>query len=229
MEEFTSRYRSVSILLGVLFLQFVLLGYQVKRGENVQLGRGWATAVMAPFQTALSGGVGTVGSFWKDYLWLYGVRDANERLLSENKELRSRVQQLGVALSRFSREEELLAYQKQSPSQTLLARVIGVGSHPNAREISIDKGTGDGVKAGMAVITPEGVAGVVQAAYARTSLVLLLNDVDYYKATRFLLCATSETDRIPFQIDGDYLCDLPVEIQVIPSALPVYAPPRGDD
>ncbi len=178
MEEFTSRYRSVSILLGVLFLQFVLLGYQVKRGENVQLGRGWATAVMAPFQTALSGGVGTVGSFWKDYLWLYGVRDANERLLSENKELRSRVQQLGVALSRFSREEELLAYQKQSPSQTLLARVIGVGSHPNAREISIDKGTGDGVKAGMAAITPDGVAGVVQAAYPQTSLVLLINDVD---------------------------------------------------
>ena len=178
MEEFTSRYRSVSILLGVLFLQFVLLGYQVKRGENVQLGRGWATAVMAPFQTALSGGVGTAGSLWKDYLWLYGVREANERLLSENKELRSRVQQLGVALSRFSREEELLTYQKQSPSQTLLARVIGVGSHPNAREISIDKGTGDGVKAGMAAITPDGVAGVVQAAYPQTSLVLLINDVD---------------------------------------------------
>jgi YegS/Rv2252/BmrU family lipid kinase len=53
---------------------------------------------------------------------------------------------------------------------------------------------------------------------------LLLQDVEYYKATRFLLRPGSEGAKVPFQIDGDYLCDLPVEIQVLPKALPVYAP-----
>jgi diacylglycerol kinase (ATP) len=53
---------------------------------------------------------------------------------------------------------------------------------------------------------------------------LLLNDVEYYKATNFLLRPVKESAKIPFQIDGDYLCDLPVEIQVIPEALPVYTP-----
>jgi diacylglycerol kinase (ATP) len=53
---------------------------------------------------------------------------------------------------------------------------------------------------------------------------LLHQDVTYYKATRFFLCPTSEGTQIPFQIDGDYLCDLPVEIRVMPGALPVYAP-----
>lgn len=53
---------------------------------------------------------------------------------------------------------------------------------------------------------------------------LLLGDVEYYKGTTFLLRPASEGVKIPFQIDGDYLCDLPVELQVIPAALPVYVP-----
>lgn len=53
---------------------------------------------------------------------------------------------------------------------------------------------------------------------------LLLNDVDYYKAANFLLRPARENTTVPFQIDGDYLCDLPVTIRVIPKALSVYAP-----
>jgi YegS/Rv2252/BmrU family lipid kinase len=53
---------------------------------------------------------------------------------------------------------------------------------------------------------------------------LLESDVGYYKGTSFLLRATAEGTAIPFQVDGDYLCDLPVEIHVIPEALPVYVP-----
>jgi YegS/Rv2252/BmrU family lipid kinase len=53
---------------------------------------------------------------------------------------------------------------------------------------------------------------------------LLEDDVDYYKGTSFLLRPVSEGATIPFQIDGDYLCDLPVEIRVIPEALPIYVP-----
>jgi YegS/Rv2252/BmrU family lipid kinase len=53
---------------------------------------------------------------------------------------------------------------------------------------------------------------------------LLQSDVSYYKSTRFLLRPGSEGAKVPFQIDGDYLCDLPVEIQVLPKALPIYAP-----
>jgi YegS/Rv2252/BmrU family lipid kinase len=58
----------------------------------------------------------------------------------------------------------------------------------------------------------------------RRSRHLLLNDVSYYKAANFLLRPARENAKIPFQIDGDYLCDLPVKIRVIPAALSVYAP-----
>jgi len=57
----------------------------------------------------------------------------------------------------------------------------------------------------------------------RRGLHLELDDVEYYKGTTFLLRPVKEGASIPFQIDGDYLCDLPVEIQVLPAALPIYA------
>jgi rod shape-determining protein MreC len=57
-----------------------------------------------------------------------------------------------------------------------MAEIIGVGSNPNAKEVFIDKGTDDGVQSGMGVITPDGIAGKVQAAYAASALVLLVND-----------------------------------------------------
>ena len=53
---------------------------------------------------------------------------------------------------------------------------------------------------------------------------LLEPDVEYYKGRRFLLRPCVEGARIPLQIDGDYLCDLPAEIEVVPEALPIYVP-----
>jgi rod shape-determining protein MreC len=42
----------------------------------------------------------------------------------------------------------------------------------------VNKGSGDGIQPGMAVITPDGVVGKVQAAFPGASLVLLLSDAD---------------------------------------------------
>ena len=178
MEEFIARYRNASLLVGVLFLQFVLLGYQVKTGDDVRLMRFWTAALIAPVERVLSSGTGVFGSLWSEYIWLRGTRDENERLKNENERLQLETQQLRRAVARFSREEEVLAYQKEIPSQTVLARVMGSGLNPNARERLIDKGHRAGVKSGMAVITPDGVVGKVQAAHGSMSLVLLMNDVD---------------------------------------------------
>ncbi len=178
MEELIARYRNASILVAVLFLQFVLLGYQVKTGNDVRLMRVWAAALLAPIESVLSSGAGVFGSVWAEYVWLWDAREENNLLKANNETLQLENQQLRRAVTRFSREEEVLAYQNEIPSQTVLASVIGVGSNPNAREVRVDKGSRDGVKAGMAVITPDGIVGKVQAAYGQVSLVLLINDVD---------------------------------------------------
>ena len=87
-------------------------------------------------------------------------------------------QQFRRALARFDREDDLAAYRRQIESETVTAQVIGHGSNPNSKEIFLDKGTDDGVLAGMPVITPEGIAGRVRAAYGGASLVRLVHDVE---------------------------------------------------
>ncbi len=178
MEEFIARYRNASILIAALFLQFVLLGYQVKTGHDARLMRVWTAALIAPIEKVLNSGTGVFGSLWNEYVWLWNTREENDRLKAYNENLQLENQQLRRAVTRFSREEDVLAYQNEIPSQTVLAQVTGVGSNPNAREVRVDKGSRDGVKSGMAVITPDGVVGKVQAAYGGESLVLLISDVD---------------------------------------------------
>ena len=70
----------------------------------------------------------------------------------------------------------LAAYQQNIASQTTIASVIGTGANPNSRVVFLDKGSGAGIKPGMAVITPDGIVGKVQAVFPGSSLVLLISD-----------------------------------------------------
>ena len=178
MKEFVARNRNASLLAALLFVQFVLLGYQVKTGEDVRFFRIWASALITPIERILSNGVGIFDSFWSEYVWLQETREANKELKAKYERLKLETQQLQRALARFSREEETLAYQKEIPSETLLASVIGMGVNPNAREVIVDKGRRAGVKPGMAVVTADGAVGKVQVAHGTSSLVLLISDRD---------------------------------------------------
>ena len=60
----------------------------------------------------------------------------------------------------------------------LAARVIGASPDTGSRIIFLNRGSRDGVKRDMGVITPEGVVGKILAVYPDTSQVLLLSDKD---------------------------------------------------
>jgi rod shape-determining protein MreC len=72
--------------------------------------------------------------------------------------------------------QALLAFKEQFISQTLAAQVIGSSGSAQSRSIYIDKGTRDGIKTDMAVITADGVVGKVLRVFHSTSLVLLIDD-----------------------------------------------------
>jgi rod shape-determining protein MreC len=59
---------------------------------------------------------------------------------------------------------------------TVAADVIGASATPDFRTITIDKGTGDGVKANSSVIAPAGVVGRVVVPGSRAAKVQLLID-----------------------------------------------------
>ncbi len=178
MLEFFARYRNVSVLVAVLFLQFVLLGYQVKRNDDVRVLRVWTVAAITPIEIALKAVSSFVTAPWHEYVWLVDTREQNQQLREQVSRLKLENQEFRRALTRFGREAELVDFQTKILSESILAEAIGRGSNPNSKEIFLDKGSRHGVKSGMPVITPDGIAGNVQAVYGGASLVRLISDAD---------------------------------------------------
>lgn len=176
MESFLSRYRNLAVLLVVIVAQLLLLAYQVKGNQDERLVRSWAVTAVTPLAKVIEGvRSGTIG-FFSDYFVLLDVRDENKRMKAELGRLKMENQFLKTELSTADRARALLAFQSQSPSRTIAARIIGDGTGVNSKVVFVDRGTSSGVQKGMAVITPDGIVGKVIAAYPVASQVLLITD-----------------------------------------------------
>jgi rod shape-determining protein MreC len=119
---------------------------------------------------------GSVHKLWRNYFYLRGVRQENERLQLEN--LRLRLEQVRVAedAGQAQRLQALLKFKEQFISETTGAQVIGSSGSETSRLVYVDKGSRDGIKPDMAVITPAGVVGKIVRVFPSTSQVLEIND-----------------------------------------------------
>jgi rod shape-determining protein MreC len=179
MESFLNRYRNLTVLLVVVAAQLLLLAWQVKTTQDVRLLRVWTVSTVTPVTGALEfirrNTFGVVG----DYFVLLGVREENRRLHQELGNLKMQNHFLNAELSTADRVRALSAFQAQSPSKTVAARIIGNGTASNSSEVFVDRGTSAGVEKGMAVVTPDGIVGKVVEAYPMASLVLLATDPSF--------------------------------------------------
>jgi rod shape-determining protein MreC len=179
MENLISRYRNVTILVVVLFAQVLGLAMQVKRStqeETTRLIRVWAVDAVTPLEKSIVWFQRGVSNLWHNYFYLRGVRQENRDLKLQIERLRIEQVRLNEDAEQARRLQALLGFKEQFISKTLAAQVIGSSGSEQSRSIYIDKGTHDGIRPDMAVITAEGVVGKVLRAFKTTSQVLLMND-----------------------------------------------------
>ena len=74
------------------------------------------------------------------------------------------------------RVQALLAFKEQYIDTTVAAQVIGTSGSDQSRALYIDKGSNDGIKPDMAVITPGGIVGKMAQVFPDSSQVLPIND-----------------------------------------------------
>jgi len=215
VELFLARYRNAAVLAAALAAQLLLLGYQIRAERDVRLLRLWGVAAITPVARALHSSHALLSHVWNRYVALYGARNESERLRAELDRLKLENQSLRSAIQTADRLRFLAAYQHTLASQTLVASVIGTGANPNSRVVFIDKGSGAGVKPGMAVITPDGIVGKVQAVFPGASLVLLISDP--YSAAGVIL----EKSRAHGVLKGTGLNE--ARIEYVPNEEPVPA------
>ena len=84
MESFVNRYRNLTILLLVIFAQFLLQALQVKNDQDVRIIRVWTVTAVTPFARVVELLRGGSVGFFRNYILL---RDED----AENRRLRDQV------------------------------------------------------------------------------------------------------------------------------------------
>jgi rod shape-determining protein MreC len=183
MDSIFSRYKNALVLMLVLLAQIVLLAMQVRRpapglpdGHNVRLWRAWVATIVTPPERLVNRISQGTGGLWSNYIYLRHLKQQNEGLRDENNRLRLEQSSLAEDAREGQELRRMLDFKGQYLEKTLPAQVIGTSGTDQARIIYIDKGSSDGLKLYMPVITPDGIVGKLKNVFANTSQVLLISD-----------------------------------------------------
>jgi rod shape-determining protein MreC len=182
MESFLSRYRNPLVLLAIVLAQLLGLAVQVRRpnpgkdGAQTRLIRYWVVTAFSPFERVfLSVGHG-VSHTWHNYVDLRHVRQQNQQLQAELDRMRLEESSLAVDAREGLRLQKLFGFQHQYIAKTVAAHIIGTSGTDLSRVLVIDKGSKDGLKPDMPVITPDGVVGKVRDVFPHSAQILEIND-----------------------------------------------------
>jgi rod shape-determining protein MreC len=174
-----SRHKSLTLLAGVVIAQVLLLAVQIKRERQVRLIRVWAVELISPLQRVGSWTIQGAEHSWGGYIGLRSAQKENDAMRSEMDRLKVRNAELEGRALEADRLAALLNF-RTAHSQTpmVAAHVIGASPDSGSLVVNIDRGSRDGLRRDMGVITPDGVVGKIFAVYPDISQVLLLSDKD---------------------------------------------------
>jgi rod shape-determining protein MreC len=182
--DFITRFKNALFLILVLLAQAIALAMQVRTpadssqpdGRSVRLIRMWATATVTPFERAAHAVGYGVHHGWSDYADLRHVRQQNQDL--QQQITRMRIQEAAISEDALEgrRLQAMLGFRENYVGSTVAAQVIGTSGSDLSRVLTIDKGSRDGLKPDMAVITQDGIVGKLRDVDPTTAHVLEIND-----------------------------------------------------
>ncbi len=176
MDSLLNRYRSLVLLLVVLVAQLIFLAYQVKTENDVRVIRVWAVTLITPIAQIAEATRSTIDGVFHNYFDLRHTRDENRAMRAQMDKLKLENQFLRAELNTADRVKALAAFEKQTPSRLVAARIIGTAATSVSKIVFLDRGSNAEVEKGMAVITPDGIVGKVLDAYPTASQALLATD-----------------------------------------------------
>jgi rod shape-determining protein MreC len=189
MESLFDRYRNLVVLLVVLVAQIAGLAMQVRRNESgrnsfdeadtrgVRLIRYWAESIVSPPQRMIHGGKLGFSDLWNGYIDLHRVRRQNQELQKTVDRLRLEQAELLEDARQGQRLQAMLGFQQHYIYTTVPAQVFGSSGTDQSKVFYIDKGSDDGMKRDMPVISADGIVGKVRDVLGKhMSQVLAVND-----------------------------------------------------
>jgi rod shape-determining protein MreC len=170
------RQRGRFLFGAVVLAQIILISAQVNSRAGVPVLEQVTFGVFAEVQRAASGTFNFLTHSWTGYVGLRGVQAENAALKTRLDTLQIELQEQRALAERSQQLQKLLDLRDRVNLPTTAADIIGLGASPDFQTVTISKGTTDGLKADMAVLSPAGVVGRIVTPSARASKVQLLID-----------------------------------------------------
>ena len=171
-------WRLTPWLMVVLLLgNFVLMAWNAKSGDtNQRLVRVWAQTIADFVQSPVTTISVSVNGYFERFSTLRSAQGENETLKQKVQELEVELQSKQSLASENERLTTLLQLKQESKIQVLPARVIGRDPSNWFNDSIINRGSTDGVKLYMPIVTNGGLIGRVTAVSPLSSQVTLVTD-----------------------------------------------------
>jgi rod shape-determining protein MreC len=131
---------------------------------------------LRPMQVVFQTATAWIKEIEESRFTMRGYKIENERLKQRVVELEQERNRLLEAEATNRRLQQLLEFRAQLPAGGITASVISASASSWFRSCLLDKGSADGIRKGMAVLTPLGALGRVIELGSQTAKVLLIID-----------------------------------------------------
>mgnify|MGYP001338603526 FL=1 len=156
----------------IIFSTFILLN---NKDPKMSIVRGKATEVVSFFSSPFT---------WVQSLMF--LEEENQILREKNLVLSLQVESMLNLQNENNSLMEMLDFKKNKEFIIQSAKVVNKGIQPNLLSIIIDRGTIDGLKNDLPVLTPKGVVGKTIETSKNNSIVQLISDANFRLSTRIL-------------------------------------------
>jgi len=170
------RYSLPIFIVLLLLFALVLMSMRAKQRKGVELFDAFLMEISFPFQKAATLVIQIVQGTFQHYVFLVNLERENRMLkekIAQLQEENHRTNEIRLANERL---RQLLQFREKNSPSMVGAEVIGRDPSFWFKSVMIDKGERDGVKKGMAVISPAGVVGQVLKIAPDYATVLLITD-----------------------------------------------------
>ncbi len=165
-----------NIIAITLFALVVIALFIFISPRGVQRVQSGFLGIIAPFLKQGSSLERKYTAFREGLKTLNQLEDENKRLIISNKELSATNQTLRGFETENGRLRKAIGYQERATFQLLPAQIIAHDPSNWYNFITIDRGSEEGIKPDMPVLTEEGLVGKTQVVSDHYSTVLLISD-----------------------------------------------------
>jgi rod shape-determining protein MreC len=168
--------RPLIVFVGAIVFHVILISAQVNTTAGIPFIQVVTFGAFSEVQRGTMNSFDRVRGLWTGYVALRDVQEQNEALKRELQTLQVRLQEERAQAKRSESLRELLDLRERAGLETVASEIIAGPADLEFRDMTIDKGSSDGVEQDMAVISPAGVVGRVILSSPRASRVQMLID-----------------------------------------------------